>query len=153
MNVSYRGKLLAYIGDNSYVVSWIKHREPKNRVAQYLVRILNRLETEYNFTICACFISPNNNKMCDGLSRFVFEDPAKQFENWGLSFIDVLPAFKWFLAEILNNLSLILPTDFPDRVRVIMQFFEKRMVRPIPECVKSQTQFVFWRSAQLVVAT
>ena len=142
--VSYRGKLLSYVGENSNSASWIKHRKPKNRVAQYLVRISNRLEAEYNFAIFACFISLSNNKICDELSRFVSDDPAKQFGNWGLSFIDVLPTSKWFLAERLSNLSLILPTDFPDRVRAIMQFVEKRMVRSIPECVKSQTQFVFF---------
>ena len=65
--VAYRGKLLPYVGDNSNVASWIKHRAPKNRVSQYLVRILNRLETEYNFAVFACFISPNNNKLCDEL--------------------------------------------------------------------------------------
>ena len=82
--------------------------------------------------------------MCDELSRFVFDDQVKQFENWGLSFIEVILKFKWFLAERLNNFSLILPTDLPDRVMAIMQFVVKRTVRAIPECVKSQTQFVFF---------
>ena len=144
MAVAYRGKLLSYFGDNSNVAHWINHRQPRNRVARYLVRILNRLVAGYNFTVFDCFISPTNKKLCDGLSRLTSDDTAKQFENWGLTFTDVSPAFKWFLAERLSNLSLILPTDFPGRIRVVIQFVEKRMVRSTHECVKSKTQFVFF---------
>ena len=132
------------MGDNSNVASWNKHRKPRNRAAQYLARMLNRLGTDYNFTVFVCFISSSNNNLRGELSRFTLDDPAMQFGKWDLPFSDVLPALKWFLAERLGNLSLILPTDLPGRVRAIMQFVEKRMARPIPERVKSQTQFVFF---------
>ena len=47
----YRGRLIAYAGDNATVASWIMHRKPRNRLFQYLVRVLNRLGSQYGFSV------------------------------------------------------------------------------------------------------
>ena len=75
----YRVELLPYVGDNSNVVSWIKHRERRNRVARFSVRLLNRLETEYKFAAFACFISPRINNLRVELARTDMEDPTTRF--------------------------------------------------------------------------
>ena len=41
----YAHKVLAYAGDNQNVATWIECRKPKNRIAQYFDRILNRFVT------------------------------------------------------------------------------------------------------------
>ena len=46
--------------------------------------------------------------------------------------VETLPTFLWFLAERLMRRSLVLPSDSPDRVRQIMQFVEKRIIRETP---------------------
>ena len=134
----YKGKILAYVGDNTNVVTWIKFRKPGNRVAQFFARCLNRLEIEFNFTIFPCYISSQNNKLCDELSRRIFSDPAREFLEFGLDYIAVVDTFVWFLRGRLRDFSLILPSDLPDRVRYIMQFVEKRMVREIPKGVSDR---------------
>ena len=40
--------------------------------------------------------------------------------------------FQWDLEERMQAPSLVLPTDAPDRVRLIMQHVEKRAARSIP---------------------
>ena len=132
---AYLGKILAYVGDNTNVVTWVKYRRPGNRVAQFLVRCLNRLEIEFEFQIFPCYISSQNNKLCDEMSRREFDDPKLLLEEFGLAYVDVMPTFVWFLKERLMDLSLVLPVDKPQRVQNIMQLVEKRIVRQIPRGV------------------
>ena len=132
----YRNKILAYAGDNKNVVGWIKYRKPKNRVAQYFTRILNRIETEFTCVVFPCYISSGNNVFCDELSRMTPEQSLKHGCDAGYSFVDVLTTFQWYLSERLTSLSLVLPTDPPGRVMRIMQFVENRRVRSIPKHVE-----------------
>ena len=139
----YTGRLVAYVGDNANVISWIKFRKPGNRVSQFFTRWLNRLETEYKFVIFPCFISSKNNYWCGEISRTIFTDPGKEFQKFNLKYMDVMDTFKWFVTQRLHNLSLVLPTDEPERVQGIMQFVEKRISRSIPVGLCSQKSFHF----------
>ena len=47
----YARKVLAYACDNQNVSTWINYRKPKNRIAQYFARILNRFGAENDCTI------------------------------------------------------------------------------------------------------
>ena len=81
--------------------------------------------------------------MCDNLSRL---DPAgvQEFaDSAGIALADVLPTFQWFLADRIRQRSLILPTDSPERVRLIMQFVEKRIVSEIPHRVRPRAKCFF----------
>ena len=73
-----------------------------------------------------------NNQICDEISRTEFNNPQVDFLKWGLGYTEVLNTSKWFLDERLNNLSLVLPTDEPERVQGIMQYIEKRISRRVP---------------------
>ena len=66
----YRHKIIAYDGDNQNVAQWIRSRRPRNRIDQYLRRILNRLETEHDFTVFPFYVNSPHNEMCDQLSHF-----------------------------------------------------------------------------------
>ena len=48
--------------------TWIANRTPKNRVARYLTRLLNRLAMEFSFAIYPLYVSTLNNRLCDELS-------------------------------------------------------------------------------------
>ena len=61
--------IICYVGDNQNVVTWIRGRRPCNRVAKYLVRVLNRLENENNFTTHPVYTSTLRNKLQGELSR------------------------------------------------------------------------------------
>ena len=53
----YRGKLIAYAGDNQNVAKWIKHRRPKKPYFPVFCRILNRLEVDFQFTVFPCYVN------------------------------------------------------------------------------------------------
>ena len=140
----YQGKLLSYAGGNTNVVTWLKHRKPRNRAAQFLIRCVNRLEVEHGFTIFPCYIASMRNVLCGEISRVLFVDPPKEFlEKYGLEFIPVADTFIWFLRERLKDLPLILPTDQPDRASCIMRFVEKRMVREAPKGLAASLYMTF----------
>ena len=138
--LNYRGRLLAYAGDNQSVVQWIKYRRPKNRVAQYFCRILNRLEIEHSFPLCPCYISSPRNEICDQLSRLAMDKCPAYAKQHGVALVGTLSVFHWFLAERIANRSLIIPSDPPERVQLIMQFVEKRIVREIPRDVSASAE-------------
>ena len=133
----YKQKFLAYAGDNQNVVTWIKYRKPKKRLAQYFTRISNRFETENDCTVFPCYVSSGNNVFCDQLSRLGETSALEYGPSMGYEPSECVTIPKWFLPERLRTRSLVLPTDPPDRVQRIMQFVEKRTIRSIPP--KSQS--------------
>ena len=135
---SYKRKILDYAGDNQNVVGWVKFRRPKNRVAQYITRILNRLESEHDCVLFPCYISSGSNTFCGDLSRLSPDEGRSHGVMDGFAFVDIIDIFQWFLTERIRTLSLILPSGNSDRVNRIMQFVEKRRVRYIPSAVKKQ---------------
>ena len=46
----YTGRLIAYAKENASAPKWITHPKPKNRAAQYMVRVIGRLGREFDFT-------------------------------------------------------------------------------------------------------
>ena len=140
---SYKRKILDYSGDNQNVVGWVKFRRPKNRVAQYITRILNRLESEHDCVLFPCYISSGSNTFCGDLSRLSPDEGRSHGVMDGFAFVDIIDIFQWFLTERIRTLSLILPSGNSDRVNRIMQFVEKRRVRYIPSAVKNSCKVVF----------
>ena len=67
------------LGGNANVITRIMYQKPKNRVAQFLERLIIRLETESGFPIAPCFISSKINVLRDQLSRTVAYDPVCRF--------------------------------------------------------------------------
>ena len=130
-------------GGNSNGVSRIQHRKPMSRIVKFLIRLLSRLGTVRSFKVFVCFISPPNNKLCDELPRAIMTNPEIEIQAFGMAYSEVLSTFKRFLAESLGDLSLILLTDLPGRVRVVMQFVQKRTVLTIPTDVNANPQFIF----------
>ena len=45
------GKLIEYPGDSQNVTQWVKYRRRKNRISQYLIRVLNRLGVDFPCTV------------------------------------------------------------------------------------------------------
>ena len=72
--------------------------------------------------------SPLNNKLCDELSRLELSEAHKLAENSKLEFRDIHQTFKWYLDDKVRSLTLVLPSDAPERVRAIMQQVEKRLL-------------------------
>ena len=128
----YRGKLVIYAGDNTNVRTWVLNRAPKNRIARYLTRLLNRLEVEIGFTIFPLYISSRNNVMCDDLPRLLGGDAHEYARARGLKRVKIEHVVASYLEERMKALSLILPSDSSDRAKAIMQHVEKRVVRNIP---------------------
>ena len=85
----YKGEILPYAGDKQNVVGWTKYRRPKNRVAQYFARILNRIEAENNCIISPCYISTGNNTLCDELSRLTPGLSRVHGCDAGVAYVDV----------------------------------------------------------------
>ena len=138
---SYSGRLSAYVGDNTNVASRIMRRKPRNRDAQYLIRALNRLEAQFGLTVSPCYISTINNIWCDDLSR-LSAGGDRYADHLSLQAVGALPTLCWYREHRLTNLSLILPSDPPGRVRPIMQFAEKRKVRRIPRTFTSRISWL-----------
>ena len=139
----YKRELLAYAWGIQNVIQWIKFRRPKNRIAQYFSRILNRLEVEHEFAIFPCYISSPHNETCDQLSRLTIDECPVYAMAHGLKLIDTLSSFQWFLAERVRRRSLAIPSDSPERVQLIMQFVEKRIIRDAPASIRESAQIYF----------
>ena len=124
--------VICYAGDNQNLVTWIRERRPGNRVAKYFVRILNRLESENNFTVSPMYITTLRNKLQGELCRLDNDDAAKHGAALGLTFVDVGPTVRGYFNRRMGDFALVLPTDNDERVRTIMQYVEKRIVRHLP---------------------
>ena len=143
VSARYAGRAVLYVGDNANVRTWIMNRSPKNRIARYLTRLLNRLEVERGFTIYPLYVSSLNNVWCDDLSRQQGAGAHSYAAEKGLKWVGIESTFQCYLNERLHALSLILPTDNPERVREIMQNVEKRIARAFPRDVIASVAVVF----------
>ena len=132
MGPRYRGRQVIHVGDNQNVRTWITNRAPKNRIARYLTRLLNRMESEYGFAVNPVFVSSLNNTVCDDLSRLQEGEAHAYARKLGLTYVDTVSTLRWYLDERMRSLSLVLPSDSSERVRAIMQQVEKRVVRSVP---------------------
>ena len=56
------GELVLHVTDNANVRSWLHKRRPGNRVASLLVRLLQRLESEADFTVHPVYIRTYRNQ-------------------------------------------------------------------------------------------
>ena len=139
----YTEKLIAYAGDNQNVAQWIKFRRRKNRIAQYFCRISNRLEVEYSFAVFSCYISSSRNAVGDKSSRISMPECSEYARSQGLELVDALTTPRWFLAERRWRRPLVLSCDSPDRVRLIMQFSEKRIIRHISPPISDSAHLPF----------
>ena len=124
--------MICYVGDNQNVVTWVRDRRPGNRAAKYFARVLNRLGNENNFTGAPMYISTIRNKLQDELSRLGNSEARLHGIDRGLAYVDVGPTVRSYLSQRLREFTIILPSDNEGRVRTIMQYVEKRIVRHIP---------------------
>lgn len=96
-----------YVGDNQNVRTWISNRAPKNRIARYLTRILNRLEVDNKFTMYPLYVSSLNNRLCDELSRLRGDEAHTYATSRGFKRVDIHHVFRWYLDDRMRSLSLI----------------------------------------------
>ena len=96
LSSKYSGRLLECVGRNSNAISWIKLRRSRNRISQFLARILNRLVTECRFALPPCFIGVANNVLRCQLSRTYMNVPGREFLYWELTFLDAVPTSNGF---------------------------------------------------------
>lgn len=89
-----RGILACYVGDNRNVVTWIRLRRPGHRVDKYLVRILNRLENDFEFPISPMNITTHRNKVRCDLSRLTRSDVIKFGAVRGYAYVDLVDIAK-----------------------------------------------------------
>ena len=57
------GELVLYVTDNANVRSWLHKRRPSTRVASLLVRLVQRLKSEANFTVHPVYIRTYRNQL------------------------------------------------------------------------------------------
>ena len=77
------GELVLYVTDNANVRSWLHKRSPGNRVASLLVRLVQRLEAEANFTVHPVYIRTYRNQLADWLSRADLGEVRAQLHSEG----------------------------------------------------------------------
>ena len=58
-----------YVTDNANVKAWPTKRRPRNAVARHLIRLLERLEAQYDFRVEGLFIRTYHNHVADWLTR------------------------------------------------------------------------------------
>ena len=138
-----KGRFICYVGDNQNVITWIKHKRPGNRVAKYFTRILSRMENEWGFVLAPMYISSSNNVLQDELSRLDSREAILHGEGKGFEYVDVSRVTHHYFVRRLSEFSIILPTDSDDRVRSIMQYVEKRIVRHIPPNIISRLHVTY----------
>ena len=131
----YLRKLLAYTGDNQYVVTWLLYRRSGNAIARFLLRILARLEHKYSFRIYPLYISSSNNRYCDQMTRLSEQESVALAANMGWEFVPMGNLISWFLPFNFPRLSLALPCDSFDQIKFALQLTEKRTFRTTPKAL------------------
>ena len=87
------GELVLYVTDNFNVRSWLHKRRPSNRIASLLVRLVQRLESEGNFTVQPIYIRTYHNQLADWLSRESLDTVKAQLEADGRK--ETLTSINW----------------------------------------------------------
>ena len=127
-----RGKLIAYTGDNSNVITWFPSRKAGNEWGRFLLRILALYEHSMECRTYPLYISTFNNTECDTLTRL----PRNEIETYdkGKKWIFVNPEdiFKFYLTESFIRRIPTIPFDSNNMIAYIYQLAEKRTYRPIP---------------------
>ena len=85
----YRNKILDYAGSNSNVITWAEYRRPKNRIAQYFDRIVNKFETGAPVDVSPFYITYGDNIFRDDLSRLPIQLSAHMGIEAGYSASDI----------------------------------------------------------------
>ena len=92
----WKGKLVAYAGDNQTVGAWLEKRHTHREVPSFLLQLLTVLESVYNFRMYFAYIRTYHNLTADALTR---EEPTQVMRSKGLK---DLGGVEGFLLQLLN---------------------------------------------------
>lgn len=132
--------IVGYVGDSQNVATWAKCSRPGNGVAHHFARILSRLENAHGFTLLPMYISSSNNKLHGESPRLINPDAIIYGDERGIPYIDVGHIAKSYFDCRFVIPPLGIPTDKPERVRTIMQYVAKRIVRFIPSQIMGRAR-------------
>ena len=114
------GELVLYVTDNMNVRTWLHKRRPCNRTASLLVRLIQRLESENNFTVHPIYIRTYRNQLADWLSREDLSVVREQLvaEGWA----EVETSIRWedFLRDAKRS-ALVYPAGEDPQGQVARQ--------------------------------
>ena len=101
---------------------------------------------EREFAISPHYISSTRNETCDKLPMLSIDDGRDYAKTMGTALLGTLGAFQWFLSERIRLRSLSIPPDSPERVKLITQIVEKRIVRETPKHISDTAivSFMGW---------
>ena len=78
----WEGKLVAYAGDNTNVISWLEKRGARHPVASYLLQVLSAVEAAHAIRVHGAYIRTYHNETADDLTRL---DAAEVMKSKGLT--------------------------------------------------------------------
>ena len=93
----WRGRLVAYAGDNQTVGVWLEKRHTHREVPCFLLQLLTILESVYGFRVYFARVRTYHNVTADALTR---EDPTPVMRAQGLSEVKGVDRF---VLELLNR--------------------------------------------------
>ena len=95
---AWRGRLVAYAGDNQTVGSWLRKRHTHRAVPAFLLQFLTVLEAVYGFRVHFAYIRTYHNTTADALTRN--DSPPQLMEEKGLSNLE---GVEGFLLRLLSR--------------------------------------------------
>ena len=131
----WRGRLVAYVGDNTNARAWIDRRSPRSRAARMLLRVLGYLELSGGFQIITAYVRTYHNVTADAFSRCSAEGFERMAEGAGFRVVKLGAAWADVLCACFEHrVPALLGWDPADH-GAAMRLRERRLLRAIPRAL------------------
>ncbi len=106
----WRDKDVIYVSDNSNVVSWLRSRRTPHRWARYMLRMLTRIEINFEFSVVGVYIRTAHSTFNDDLTRI---DPSLLAERASEEGVALVHQSTAILSDIMNEGWMKRVASFP----------------------------------------
>ena len=146
---AWRGRLVAYVGDNTNVRDWLEKRAPRNVLARMLLRVLAYLELSGGFDVIAAHARTYHNRTSDLFTRCDDEEFKDLAEERGFTVVDLGAGWNKTLSACLEQRVPVLFGWDPADHGVAMKLRERRLER----CLGKPPALQEWGALHEVGAT
>ena len=145
---AWRGELVFYVTDNQNVKAWIAKRRPNNLLARHLIRLIERLEAQFGFTLVGFFVRTYHNEVADWLTREELRKVHDELEREGWERLE--PPAEWgqIVADAKDLLLRLPGEEGPPALAALRQ---RALRRPaaIPQTITFEGQTALELGEQL----
>ena len=132
---------MIYVSDNTNVEAWVRKRAAGSRLARYVLRLVQRLETTHGFRVWAAGVGTHHNTSMDYITRAEEGAVRMEMERQGFREEDLLTPWHAIFGELEGGRPITLPSE-PGELRSAVVRIGARSARsapPIPRALRHVT--------------